>query len=762
MNTLKQQKIWVCWKYVNDNGRNTKKPFSVTGYPTGTSKDHSDEWSDYETALAAYKMPDSGFDGVGFVMTEGLFLLDIDHRSEDDPMLRDFCALFHTYTEISPSGHGYHLYGRVDLSRIPKAWSEEHWKLDDKYYVKNSALGLELYIGGLTNRFATFTGNVLEELLSAPLTDCTDAVLTFLDTYMERPETQTALSKLDTKRFIKFSEEQIPEIVDSLCSQRNGAKFKSLYYDGDICGYGSASEADAALCAMIAFRTGPDPELINDIFMESMLYRDKWDRSDYAAATINAGIRACNGVFHVSTKVVPPFVLTDAKGRQYVSATRLADYVSKHCTYLLVREAQRGAYKKYVYKDGVYQLYSDNRFRGLIRQQIADYDGDLVKMSVVEEAFKIICTADSEVEASALNADENFINFQNGLLDLRTMRLVEHTPKVWSTIRIKADWTEKDKTPVFDAYLSALTGGDDATQTLLLEFIGAVLSNVHGGRMKKALFMYGPGDTGKSQLKRLVERLLGDGNYTGIDLQQMEARFGTSALYGRRLAGSSDMSFMTVSELKIFKKATGGDVLFAEFKGQDSFEFVYNGLLWFCMNELPKFGGDDGKWVYDRILPVHCPNVIPVSKQDHKLLDKMYAERTGIVYKAVKAFRRVIKRGYRFIEPKSSLAIRADYQSENNSALEFFRNFMMKRTDAIAKNDQFTVRKIYQIYDEWYTASYGVRYQKSQKEFFKSIAGYLETSYDEMKTRYGNGIYLKDYTINEAACAENEVVIPLV
>ena len=136
--------------------------------------------------------------------------------------------------------------------------------------------------------------------------------------------------------------------------------------------------------------------------------------------------------------------------------------------------------------------------------------------------------------------------------------------------------------------MHTLTNGDAAIRQLLLEFMGACISNVKGWRMKKALFLVGEGDTGKSQLKSLVERLLGTGNYIGIDLTEIEARFGTGALYGTRLAGSSDMSFLTVAELKTFKKITGGDSLFAEFKGQQGFEFTYGGLLWFCMNRLPK------------------------------------------------------------------------------------------------------------------------------------------------------------------------------
>ena len=44
------------------------------------------------------------------------------------------------------------------------------------------------------------------------------------------------------------------------------------------------------------------------------------------------------------------------------------------------------------------------------------------------------------------------------------------------------------------------------------------------------------------------------------------------------------MSFLTVDELKTFKKCTGGDSIFAEYKGKNGFEFVFGGLFWFCMN----------------------------------------------------------------------------------------------------------------------------------------------------------------------------------
>ncbi len=49
MQDLKNQSIWVIWKLKD----NRKLPFSaITGYETGSSPDHSGEWTDYSTAAA--------------------------------------------------------------------------------------------------------------------------------------------------------------------------------------------------------------------------------------------------------------------------------------------------------------------------------------------------------------------------------------------------------------------------------------------------------------------------------------------------------------------------------------------------------------------------------------------------------------------------------------------------------------------------------------------------------------------------------------
>jgi P4 family phage/plasmid primase-like protien len=283
--------------------------------------------------------------------------------------------------------------------------------------------------------------------------------------------------------------------------------------------------------------------------------------------------------------------------------------------------------------------------------------------------------------------------------------------------------------------------------------MGVAISNVKAWRTKKALFLVGDGNTGKSQLKSLTERLLGKGNFIGIDLSEIEARFGTGAIYGKRLVGSSDMSFMSISELKTFKRISGGDSIFCEFKGQQPFEHTFSGLMFFCMNKLPKFSGDTNRWVFDRIMVVDCPNVIPPEKQDKQLLDKMYAEREGIVQKCVKALQTVISNGYRFSEPASVIAARSQYQATNSTVISFFEECMCHWPNGTIGGSTITTGAIHRAYVQWCRTNNN-GYSNSAKDFREELARHLHTTFADMSTRHHGNTYYKEWTLT--ADAQND------
>lgn len=335
---------------------------------------------------------------------------------------------------------------------------------------------MELYIGGITNRFAVFTGNVIED---KPLRDCTAAILTTLDKDMRRkPKAKYSEKRDGNKEYF--------DIVCNLRKQKNGRKFSMLYDNGDFSEYNSHSEADAALCAMIAFRTGPDIDAIDEIFRGSALYREKWEREDYRQRTIKVGIEACHGTFHKSKMEHPPFIkFNEDNGKPYVSVPLLAKYIRENLNYLLVRDNSKQGLLKYVYDGGCYRLYADNMLMGVIKKYIADYDEELIKMGQISETLNHIITDLNYVSQDALNSDEDLINFSNGFLRVteNSVQLFPHSPDILSTIQIPCEWKGvPSPTPVFDKYMHTLTNGGKAVEQLLLELIGACISNVKSSR----------------------------------------------------------------------------------------------------------------------------------------------------------------------------------------------------------------------------------------------------------------------------------------
>lgn len=268
MKELMELPIWVCWNYRKINGQLRKKPFAADGRPAEADESHQDTWITYKEALSAKKS--LNYSGIGFIIPKEYFFLDIDARTKEDPYAAMLLERFDTYAEQSVSGTGLHIYGKCDLSRIPTYTDKtRQLRLDKAFYIKHPKTKIELYIGGLTGRFAAFTGNYL---VQKPLQDCTDALLLTLDKDMRRKSGKRYSPKQDG------DDSQLFDIIANQRKQKNGKKFVLLFDKGDISGYNSHSEADCALCAIIAFRTGNAPKQIDAVFRQSALYCEKWKR----------------------------------------------------------------------------------------------------------------------------------------------------------------------------------------------------------------------------------------------------------------------------------------------------------------------------------------------------------------------------------------------------------------------------------------------------------------------------------------------------
>ena len=72
---LKQEKIWVCWRYEKVKGRLTKVLYNTKGYKTGTSDEYRSQWVTFDEANEAVKL--YNYDGIGLILIPSIGGIDI-------------------------------------------------------------------------------------------------------------------------------------------------------------------------------------------------------------------------------------------------------------------------------------------------------------------------------------------------------------------------------------------------------------------------------------------------------------------------------------------------------------------------------------------------------------------------------------------------------------------------------------------------------------------------------------------------------------
>lgn len=456
-----------------------------------------------------------------------------------------------------------------------------------------------------------------------------------------------------------------------------------------------------------------------------------------------------------------PWISYDDKKNIKIDTVLLTKYISKGIfeetsehliEYLQVLGKKINMSDFYVYnkKQGVWECINPELFKGYIFKFIpAEVRKNQIKSEVWSEIIENtdkerICTFDT----FNVNIDD-YINFQDGMLNLKTKELLPHDPKFKSTIQIPCKYKDilesKGYAPTFNKYMDDLCKDKPDYKTLLLEFCGAVISNIPGEKFKKALIMKGLGDTGKSKLRSLVEYLIGENNSVPIQFSQLNEKYAVDRLYGKRLAGHGELADEVATNLKVFKALTGGDQVSSDRKYQDNIDFVFHGLFWYNSNFFIKFGGDRGKWVYDRMIIMEFNNVIPVEKRDKNLLDKMKKEKAGILFQMLQALYQLIENNLEFHLNSDLKDLLDQCMIENSTALQFIKACCVQ-TDKMSKSK--TLRSaLYSYYIEW--CSYNKYLQKSKQNFFRELEDALSDKDGNFFCNIHGTYYVRKYRFDK-------------
>jgi putative DNA primase/helicase len=253
---------WVAW-------RADKVPMNPHTGKMAASDDLM-TWGTFAQAVEGARK--YGLAGIGFVFCSGDPFVGIDFDDVEGDDLPDEVKALDSWTERSPSGHGYHVIVRGKL----------------KDSVKRTEI--EMYSSG---RYFTMTG---DHVAGTPTT--IEPRQEQIDELVKRykPEKPTPTPRPAPLEHLATLGDDAA-LIEKARSAKNGAKFDALWRGDTSLHGGDDSAADAALCEMLAFWTNKDAGRIESLFRQSGLYRDKWDRADYRERTIAYAIENCPNVY---------------------------------------------------------------------------------------------------------------------------------------------------------------------------------------------------------------------------------------------------------------------------------------------------------------------------------------------------------------------------------------------------------------------------------------------------------------------------------
>ena len=277
---MQEHDRFCLWKLVMKPGKNKpdKIPYRINGKRAdATNPQH---YSSFEETVEAFAK--GGNAGIGIGCFEPLRLVDVDDcivNGKLDARGQDIVDTLDSYTELSPSGNGIHIFILADGF----AYDSE------RYYINNRNTHVEVYAPDVTGKFLTLTGKAIHD---ADVNERSQQLQVVLDKYMERPVADVTAPVVNAPGSFLSDE----SVYTKASKSKQADKFNALW-NGEIPEGKSPSEADMALAEILAFWCGGDTEQMDRLFRRSGLMRDKWDRvqsgSTYGMITLTKAVKKC-------------------------------------------------------------------------------------------------------------------------------------------------------------------------------------------------------------------------------------------------------------------------------------------------------------------------------------------------------------------------------------------------------------------------------------------------------------------------------------
>lgn len=408
------------------------------------------------------------------------------------------------------------------------------------------------------------------------------------------------------------------------------------------------------------------------------------------------------------------YEVNEKTGKARVITGILADHLAHNIPAIYVTG------RFYIYNNGCYNLAENGEEKTIIMNHIIKECRGINTVTDISSQWKI--TQGVRANPDDLNPDDYILNLENGLYNIKTKELIEHSPEVLSTIQLKCNYDTEATGKVFHEFIDRVVP-DKENQILLQEIAGYIITGFNNA--KKVFILTGKTDTGKSTFLNIFEEMLTNKNISNIPLQNLGDRFSTVDLFGKTLNIGADLPSTPITESSTFKALTGGDKISAERKGQDIFSFKNKAKLIFSCNRLPENYGDKSNAFYNRLILLPFNQSIPIHQQDRELGNKLNQELDYILQWALKGLERLISNGFTFTENQATTKLLDEYRLNANSVLLFVHDVcLLDKEYSVPRKELFN-------YYQQYCENEGMKPLKNsnfQKEITENFEGQIQNN----------------------------------
>lgn len=695
------------------NGRMTKKPVNPHTL-FGASSTNPETWGTYEQAVSIIGEPcrvgqdQAIVEGIGFVFSPPYCGIDLDGVFNPDTGEINDQALkivkeMSSYTELSPSGTGLHI--------IYKGEIHPDWK-KKQTGAFGSGTDLEMYQQG---RYFTVTGDIWGEYSEVCRRDSEAEAIQ--NKFMFKPVNNQNTTKIRVNP-ISLNDE---EIMTAARNSRNGMLFSDLYSGNWQGSYNSQSEADMALCSMLAFWFQRDFDKIDNMFRHSGLMREKWDRkqsgSTYGAITIKKAISECSNVYSPETPD-DDFFITIKKSKKIQKYYSFDDTGNAQRMHDLFKDKIR-----YNYNDKRWMIYDKNKWvyditgyiwklidksMEAIKNEAEHYSGTELQQDFEKHLKK--CRSNNTKKAlekevqhyasitpNELDRHKLKLNTPDGIVDLINFKVSPCDPDMFFSKSSKVSIRKGEKCPLWIKFVNDIFGGNEELIRYIQKAVGYSLTGLTDEQC--AFFCYGTGRNGKTTFLDIIRYIFGD--YASniqpetlmIKSSNSSANSDIARLKGARLVTSVEPNEGVRLNEGLLKQLTGDDIVTARKLYGEEFEFRPEFKLWMATNHKPIIRGTDtGIWRRIHLIPFTVQ--IPEEKVDKKLKEKLMKEIDGIFLWILKGLDLYNKEGLK--KPAAVTAAVEEYRGEMDTISRFLEECTVK-----SFAEPMRAKDLYNAFSSW-------------------------------------------------------------